>query len=450
MRTIDTSSHLFARLSLALTALLVTLCVSAPAWARRAAPWAEGGPSNPQDLRIELATFGPGLDVPSWFGHTAIAVTDERRGVRRVYNYGMFSFDSTVVPKYLMGRLEFWVGPTSYAGTMRLYAKQDRDVRLLELNLPPDKRAEVARFLEDNIKPENRDYLYHHYDDNCATRIRDIIDEATDGQFAEFSKKPARMSLRDHTRRHARWSILDFGMSYAMSATIDRPITAWEEMYLPVELENNVKAFEYTTEDGEKIPLAGEERVIHTSETLPETPEEPSTLWPLMLFGGLLFGASGWLLMRRWRQEPRRGRRVLVGLHSAFIGGTFGLAGALLTFMWAFTDHQVVYNNENILQTNPLTLLLLPLGLMFAFGSTRAQRWLPRLWLALAVIASLGVILKVLPWFDQQNWLTLALCVPMFAFMAHASRQAIAAEGEGAPAKPADASEDEQGEAGEE
>ncbi len=179
--------------------------------AQAAAPWAKGGRSNPEDLQVKLVTFGPGSDVASWFGHTAIAVEDTRLNVRRIYNYGMFSADPAMVVKYVMGRLEFWVAPTSYKGTLRAYARQDRDVRLLTINVPPKKRAEIAEFLEENIKDENKMYLYHHYDDNCATRIRDVFDLATDGQFEVYgTKTPSRMSLRDHTRRHAMLGILDY------------------------------------------------------------------------------------------------------------------------------------------------------------------------------------------------------------------------------------------------
>ena len=230
-------------------ALLVALATPAAA-ARPPAPWAEGGASRPDDLLITLATFGPGQeqDVAAWFGHTAIGVEDRRLRQKRLYNYGMFNFDRDMLVRFVMGRLRFWVAPTGYDGTLTLYKRQDRDVRVLELNLPADKRAEIARFLEKNILEENRYYLYHHYADNCATRIRDAIDGAVDGQFHEATSDAARMTLRGHTRRHARWGIIDFGMMYTMNHDIDQPIAKWDEMFLPSELERQVKAFTYIDE----------------------------------------------------------------------------------------------------------------------------------------------------------------------------------------------------------
>ena len=405
-------------MTMALT--LVLMCVSASAFADiRPAPWARGGASNPEDLQVKLVTFGPGSDVASWFGHTAIAVEDQRLNMRRIYNYGMFSADPAMVAKYVMGRLEFWVAPTPYGPTLQSYAQQDRDVRLLTINLPPDRRAKVAEFLEENIKPENRTYLYHHYYDNCATRIRDVFDLATDGQFEAYgTKTPSRMSLRDHTRRHAVWPILDFGMMYAMSEAIDAPIMAWDEMFLPVELERQVKAFSYLNDEGELVPLAGEEEIFAVAKDRPQTPDEPYTLWPWLFLLGVTITLVGGLLGWQYTRSQSRLWRVFYGLYHAGVGFFFGGAGVLILFMWTLTDHSVTYANENLFWTNPLTFLVTFVGLGFAFGREAAQRRLPLLWKICAGLAIVGQVLKITPWLDQDTWLTVALCAPVIFGMA--------------------------------
>ena len=127
-------------------ALLLTFA-AAPARAQDEAPlppWATGE-SRPEDLVISLATFGPGDDIPSWFGHGSLVVTDRRLHHERLYNYGMFTFDGRMLARFLMGRLEFWVGEASAQGTYRLYRSLDRDVRIQELNLPADRRLQLAR-----------------------------------------------------------------------------------------------------------------------------------------------------------------------------------------------------------------------------------------------------------------------------------------------------------------
>ncbi|MBM4378884.1 MAG: DUF4105 domain-containing protein, partial [Deltaproteobacteria bacterium] len=108
-----------------LAAALCVLCLALPASARAAvplAPWADGR-SAPEDLQVSLATFGPGDDVPSWFGHTALVVEDRRLKEERLYNYGMFDFDKFA--RFALGRLEFWVGEAPVGPTFRMYAALD-------------------------------------------------------------------------------------------------------------------------------------------------------------------------------------------------------------------------------------------------------------------------------------------------------------------------------------
>jgi hypothetical protein len=87
--------------------------------------------------------------------------------------------------------------------------------------------------------------------------------------------------------------------------------------------------------------------------------------------------------------------------------------GTGLFVMGAFTDHSVTHRNENLFLWNPLTLALLPLGLMLAWGSRRAAPALRWTCTALAALTGLGVLLKALPVFDQANWNLIALLAPM-------------------------------------
>ncbi len=121
---------------------------AAPARAASPPPWGTGE-SQGEDLVISLVTFSPGDDVASWWGHGSLVVEDRRLGAARLYNYGMFSFDSTMLGRYAMGRLEFWVAEASVRATYRAYKRVNRDVRIQELNLTPAQRVEVARLLAD-------------------------------------------------------------------------------------------------------------------------------------------------------------------------------------------------------------------------------------------------------------------------------------------------------------
>lgn len=372
-------------------------------------PWGNGV-SRGEDLSIQLVTFEPGDDIPSWFGHTALVVEDTRLNTSRLYNYGMFSFDSTMLAKFAMGRLEFWVGESSVKRTYDFYASLNRGVTIQELNIRPEKRAEIARFLADNVLPENRDYLYHHYDDNCATRIRDVIDLATDGQFATAAKAPARFTLREHTRRHARHNPpMDILLMFMMNNEIDKPITNSEEMFLPAELEMSVDKFEYTDPDGNRIPLV-KKRTTYATSTRAPIPAAPSLLWPFTLLTGL---ATGAIAIALGHYKKRR----LLGLLTAAVGLIAGGPGLALALMGTFTNHSVTFWNQNILLANPLTFLMLPLGLMYVFGSKRAARWIPQLWQILTLTSLLALVLfglgQFIPIFYQDTSLPLTLLLPL-------------------------------------
>lgn len=399
------------RSSSLLLALLLALA-AAPARAQRddtpLPPWATGE-SRPEDLVISLVTFGPGDDIPSWFGHGSLVVTDRRLDQERLYNYGMFSFDWRMLGRFLMGRLEFWVGEASALGTYRLYRYLDRDVRIQELNVPPDRRLLLARALAENVLPENRAYLYHHYDDNCSTRLRDGINLATDGRFKAAQSAPARMTLRGHTRRYtAVLPPMSLLLDFWMNDEIDQPITRWEEAFLPDELQRQVEAFRQP--DGS--PLVARHVPFYPSRHHAPPPTEPPDYTPACLALGLALGLLALGLAHRARAGARWARLSL-GVHQALLGFVLGIPGLLLMLMWLLTEHTVTHRNENILLANPLTLLALPLGISLARGNPRAWRRLRAVWTALAVTGLLALVLKVLPSFDQDNGRILALLLPI-------------------------------------
>jgi hypothetical protein len=409
---------LICGLVLALGLALSSTAAAQPAW--------ETGDSRPEDITVKLVTFSPGDDVVAWFGHTALVVEDARHNQQRLYNYGMFSFGDGMLAKFAMGRLWFWVGQAPVLRTYEHYKNQNRDVRVLELNLSPKKSLELAEFLAENVQPENRDYLYHHYFDNCSTRIRDAIDEAIDGQMREASSFETGQTFRDHTRRHSAHSPgMEMLLMFLMNDDIDDPVERWDEMFLPEELEEVVKEMEYENEDGETVPLVREEVVYYESDREP-VPDEPPTRWPVVLLVGLAVAAGAVGVGWRYFSTRARSWRVGFGLYNAVVGLAVGVPGLALFIMWVVTDHEVTFANENLLLGNPLTLLVAPLGLALALGSERAEGWLRQLWMVLAALGLALLPLKLVPVFDQNNLLPALLILPVlvgFGFVWWTSRE---------------------------
>jgi len=384
-------------------------------------PW-ETGRSRAEDLEITLVTVGPGPGFSSWFGHTALGVEDKRLGIDCLYNFGMYHYHPGILVDLLFGRLRFWVGPMDYSQALKVWIRRDRDVSIALLNLSPDKRLEIAQNLAESIKPENRYYLYKYYKDNCSTRVRDLLDYATDGQFKKSTMTiPSRMNFRNHTRRFLIRPLIDYGLMFCMSHEIDRPITAWDEMFLPSELERNVLDLEYTDEEGHSVSIAASHKVVYTSKSRPTPHKKRAKLWPWMFLWGLLFSSLSFATAKMYLRGTRMGR-IIFGLYQAFVGLVFGGAGSFLIFAWIFTDHTVGYHNENIFLVNPLTLAAGLLGLIIAAGKERFVPLIIKIWYVCGAIAVLGIALKILPWFYQDNYATLALLIPLLTTTVYSMR----------------------------
>jgi hypothetical protein len=403
----------FARLKvrLALAGLLfaTTLAVS-PARAQEGLPWSD---SRPEDLVIKLVTFGVGSDIYNYFGHNGIIVEDSAQHLARLYNFGMFSFGLEMLPNYMKGKLTFWVAETPVRATFAHYIDMNRSVHVQELDLEPARRAEMAHSLALQVLPENREYLYDHYYNNCSTRLRDLIDHATDGQFAKALSGPARLTFRGHTRRHAEKDpLLDFALVFWMNDMMEKPLKQWNELFLPGELEAAVARTQYTKPNGQRVPLVGASYSVFDARRDP-VPEWPARTWPFTLLFGCIAGGLLLLTAVWWKRTGHLLARVLFGLQHIVWGLLFGVIGAAGFLMWTFTEHLVTYRNENQWLANPLTLLWFPLGIAIIFGSKRGLRLARFTFYALAAMSLALCVLKILPNFDQDTLLTMTLLLPL-------------------------------------
>jgi len=369
-------------------------------------------PSPPgSELRISILTFGVGAEVWERFGHNAIVVADLQQGTRTAYNYGMFSFhQENFVLRFIQGRMLYWMEGYPAEWDIPRYIAAGRSVWEQELNLTATQRIEVRDFLEWNAQPDNKFYRYDYYLDNCSTRVRDVIDRVTGGNFHAQMTGPGAGTYRFHTQRlNTNNPPLYAGLLLALGQRADRPASRWEEMFLPLKLHEYLRTATTTDSAGVVVPLVSSERTIFQSDRFP-VPDRPPEWWPGFLGLGLLLGG-----LMAW--GGRAGGRLAIARRLFGLVGTgwallTGVAGAILAGLWAFTDHVMAGRNENVLQC---TLLALALGLLLPWmigGKGWARRSGTALALAVGALSLLGLLLKLLPIFDQVNGQILALTVP--------------------------------------
>ena len=196
--------------------LAAIICLLLP-WLPRVA-FAQSDDTSParagSELTIKLVTVEPGDAIYLWWGHAGIIVENRRTQSSRFYDFGLFSFrQERFYSNFTQGRLLFEVGVWRTEAYLEHYRNMNRSVRIQTLEIEPSRRVELARALERNASPENRVYLYDHYYDNCATRLRDYVDEYTDGAVQRATNYGAGITFREITRKYNTFSPFRIGSS---------------------------------------------------------------------------------------------------------------------------------------------------------------------------------------------------------------------------------------------
>ena len=373
-------------------------------------------------LTIKILTVGQGDPVYLWYGHIAIIVEDSLKGTEILYDYGVFDFkQDNFFRNFAMGRLIYGVVATPAVYRISQAEQESRNVTEATLNIPPEKRYEVAVFLQENVKPGNNTYLYHHYYDNCSTRVRDIIDMAVDGQFRTWAEsQPGKMSYREHIRRHSGSNyFIDWVLNFLQSDVIDTEITLWDDMFLPEELNQDLQKFYYTDASGNSAKLVSSYEVLFDFPGRREVPSKPAVYWPAGIIAGVFLGFLGLILYVFYFRTKKTLWRALYGTYTACYGILFGFLGTALLLMMIFTNQDVTFNNENVLLASPVLLWAGILGIFIAAGKEKYIRLQKLLCL---IQVSLGIFLLLLKsifskTFDQQNWLTISLLIPSLLIM---------------------------------
>lgn len=368
-------------------------------------------------------TMGPGAAVWERFGHNAIWIDDPSADPDTTYNYGLFDFhQENFLLRFAQGQMWYWMAGIPAEPDVRSYVRANRSVWLQELNLSPKAKIELVEFLRWNEQPENRFYHYDYYDDNCSTRVRDAIDRVIGGAIKSATDSlPTGTSYRFHTQRlTANDPVIFTALLLALGEGVDRPISAWEEMFLPLALREHIKRVTVPGPDGVRAPLVIGERTLFES-TAPPPPDKP----PSWLGWYALIGIGMGLGVARLGVRARQAGSARIGLGTAAVvwGLVGGLAGTMLAGLWGLTDHTMAYHNENLLQLNPLILGLVLLAPLAVRGSVKAGRWATRLALILALLSVVGLLVQVLPGVDQINGPAIALALPIHLGFALALRR---------------------------
>ena len=185
------------------------------------------------EAEIELVTIGPGEFYWEAFGHSALRIKTNTSDY--MYGFGYFNFsDEDFFIKFAKGEMQYFLGAEIAEFELGDYKKQGRKVWLQKLQLTFSQKNELINKLMFLIKPENRYYDYDYFLNNCTSKIRDILDEVTQGEISRQLKPlSTKISWNDLTfpANNQTWMNLGIALAYGLPAYSHR--NQWQLSVFP-------------------------------------------------------------------------------------------------------------------------------------------------------------------------------------------------------------------------
>ncbi len=374
---------------------------------------------SPHDsILVSILTMGPGEEVFERFGHQSIRMHDLSTGVDIAYNWGMFDFAQPhFLSRFLSGDTKYWMEGIPAESVLAYYKRNSRAVWEQRLTLTTAEKDSLWRFLKWNAKEENKYYRYDYYRDNCATKVRDVLDMILGGSIQRaVATHEHGVTYRSETLRLARaYPLINFGMDFVLGRPADATLSAWEEMFIPMRLQELIRRIRVRHSDGSKSRLVRSERQLVADDTFKDSDTPPGYFTPAFKVSFLIVGILLGLCMLPVASMPVRWAIGILGVSWNLLAGSVGL---LLLGAELFTRHAAYMGkNVNVLLATPASLalvVLIPLA-MHASASPRIVRAARSLSVFAAVSSVTAVLLRLAPHIAQQNRPLLVLAVPVQA-----------------------------------
>ena len=283
---------------------------------------------------VTLLTCGPGAELYSIFGHTAIRVYDPENAVDTVYNFGTFDFDTpNFYLKFIKGDLQYFVSVSSYNDFVYQYKYYNRDVYEQILNLNTLQKQNIYNELNEILLSDRKFYTYKFIDRNCTTMVADIINKYID---TEISHQVADMGK---TNRKIIYERLDnlFYESLCINIMFGyKTDTELYKLFLPNQLMEGVS--KTVTSNGNLV------QETHTIYQSVEGKSENSAWWN----NYYTYAAIVIILIAATRSKTFMLSYLTVA----------GILGIFLSLVGFYSLHQEVLQNYNTLLFNPLFIPL--------------------------------------------------------------------------------------------
>jgi hypothetical protein len=384
-------------------------------------------PRDYASTTLKLVTYGPSDEIFIWWGHAALIV-EEANGAAFTYDWGVFDYPGdSFLKAFLQDEVRYRSSKSYTQYDLEPYFKEDRDIIVYTLNLDDAGKERIIRYAEENILPENCWYAYDDFKDNCSTRIRDIIDMGTGGELRAWAEnEKGRFTLRQHVRRFMAFHPwVDWYTGFLIGRTLDQETTAWDEMFLPVELGRNMRDFGFADADGQTRKLVTHVELLNQTKARSPVLNAPPSNLDISLCAGLVIAMLFVLAVHAGKRYPVVAR-IACGVLQSMVGLFLGLTGLAIVLAPVFAGNEYLAHNNNVFFINPLFFVAVPLGIVTAAGKNarfapKAEKILRIPWTYLfcaALVALLFNALSVTSSLRQENGNAIAFVLPVaLAFM---------------------------------
>ena len=303
------------------------------------------------EVEVFLVTCGPGTEVYSIYGHSALRIIDPSEETDLAYNWGVFDFATpNFAWKFAKGRLEYMLGVYPFERFIQEYFFEQRSVYQQKVNLEPDEIETLFALLKENMKPENIKYKYDFFYDDCSTRIRDIL-EKTLGDKLSYPPETSgdvptfRELVKEYQKRYP-W--LQMGIDLLLGMPSYKKASFRDRMFLPFDLQEGLTDA-VVNRNGETVPL------LQSTEILLEfDPPEIKTSFlikPFLVFSLLLIVI---IIMSGTIRNVKTNRII-----DLIIFSIYSVLAIMMIFFNFFSEHQQLNWNLNIIWLNPFILFCL-------------------------------------------------------------------------------------------
>ena len=332
-------------------------------------------PVDMSRVHFYLITVDVGDKVYDNFGHTALRVIDESSNTDIVFNWGLFRVNGGPVAfsyNFFKGIMNYELGTRSPSQEFSMYRSQERSVWQDKINLSNPQKEILYRRLLWNLQEENIVYPYQYFFDNCTTRVRDYLDEALSGRISNVNSGITESTFRDQVQAHyASRALIALSLDVLMNSNIDRPMSEWEEMFLPLKLREGLYLMESdVAENGVRNKLLSDPQEIMlfappTVETDPYRMASIGLLAPVLM----LLLVLKKIPMSYFATHSRIGLKLpgltfrllgVVGVVTALFSGIYGM---LMLGSWFVSEHLDLHHNINLLLFWPTDILGLVVAL---------------------------------------------------------------------------------------